>query len=123
MRLAELVAMLSLGTDLGLGQPMEHGLRQCLIAVRVGERLGLDESEREAVYYCGLLASVGCHIDAYEQARWFGDDIALKADVLRVGDPGLAFALSHVGAGLPVLERLRLAIAFFGEGRRVVKSM
>ena len=38
VRLAELVATLSLGTDLGLGQPMEHVLRQCLIALRLGER-------------------------------------------------------------------------------------
>jgi len=32
VRLAELVAALSLGVDLGFGQPMEHVLRQCLIA-------------------------------------------------------------------------------------------
>jgi hypothetical protein len=30
VRLAELVAALSLGIDLGFGQPMEHVLRQCL---------------------------------------------------------------------------------------------
>jgi hypothetical protein len=35
-RLAELVAALSLGVDLGFGQPMEHVLRQCLIALRLG---------------------------------------------------------------------------------------
>ena len=39
IRLAELVALLSLGTDLGLGQPMEHMIRACLIALRLGERL------------------------------------------------------------------------------------
>jgi len=33
VRLAEVVALLSLGTDLGLGQPMEHMIRACLIAV------------------------------------------------------------------------------------------
>jgi hypothetical protein len=22
---------------------------------------------------------VGCHVDAYEQAKWFGDDLAMKA--------------------------------------------
>src|SRR5436190_687569 len=33
LRLAELVAALSLGIDLGFGQPMEHVLRQCLIAL------------------------------------------------------------------------------------------
>jgi hypothetical protein len=32
IRLAELVAALSLGIDLGFGQPTEHVLRQCLIA-------------------------------------------------------------------------------------------
>ena len=37
VRLAELVAALSLGIDLGFGQPMEHVLRQCLIALRLGE--------------------------------------------------------------------------------------
>ena len=32
------------------------------------------------MYYTALLVSVGCHTDAHEQAKWFGDDIALKAD-------------------------------------------
>src|SRR6266702_4468659 len=79
VRLAELVASLSLGIDLGFGQPMEHVLRQCLIALRLGELLGLDEAERGTIYYTALLVNVGCHSDAHEQARWFGDDISLKA--------------------------------------------
>ena len=49
VRLAELVAALSLGVDLGFGQPMEHVLRQCLIALRISERLGLDDQARSAV--------------------------------------------------------------------------
>jgi hypothetical protein len=56
VRLAEMVATLSLGTDLGLGLPMEHVIRQCLIALRLSERLGFDESERAVVYYGGVLA-------------------------------------------------------------------
>ena len=79
MRLAELVAALSLGIDLGFGQPMEHVLRQCLIALRLAERIGLDEQARAVVYYTALLVGVGCHTDAHEQAKWFGDDIALKS--------------------------------------------
>src|SRR4051794_15260693 len=35
IRLAELVASLSLATDLGRGQPMEHSIRQTLIALRL----------------------------------------------------------------------------------------
>src|SRR3954470_17652847 len=79
VRLAEVVAALSLGIDLGFGQPMEHVLRQCLIALRLAEALGLDEEQRAAVYYTALLVNVGCHTDAHEQAKWFGDDIGLKA--------------------------------------------
>ena len=35
-RLAELVATISLGTDLGLGQPMQHVIRQTIIALEAG---------------------------------------------------------------------------------------
>src|SRR6476620_4631545 len=80
VRLAELVALLSLGTDLGLGQPMEHMIRACLIALRLADLFELDSPGRVAVYYSGLLAWVGCHTDAYEQAKWFGDDLFVKRE-------------------------------------------
>ena len=118
VRLAELVATISLGTDLGLGQPMEHVIRQTLIALRMSEQLGFEESERAVVYYSGLLAWVGCHTDAYEQAKWFGDDIALKADGFLVEETGPAFLLSHLGAGKPLLERARLGLALPLAARR-----
>src|SRR3954471_433967 len=102
VRLAELVAMISLGTDRGMGQPMEHVMRQSLIALRLAERLGLDETTRGVVYYVGLITGVGCPVDAYEQARWLGDDMALKTDARLVDMAGVAaraFVVSHVGAG------------------------
>ena len=128
MRLAELVAALSLGTDLGLGQPMEHVLRQCLIALRIAERLELGEEERAVLYYTALLAYVGCHVDAHEQASWLGDDLAVKRDArladLDGGPSEVVFLLGHLGAGRPPLERLRLGLAFLsGEGRRAVDAM
>ena len=83
VRLAELVATISLGTDLGLGQPMEHVIRHTLVSLRMAELLELDLAERTVAYYAGLLCWVGCHTDAYEQAKWFGDDIALKRDGFR----------------------------------------
>jgi hypothetical protein len=127
-RLAEVVAVLSLGTDLGLGQPMEHVLRQCLIALRLAESLGVDEEERAVVYYTALLAWVGCHVDAHEQSTWFGDELVMKASVPLVDFDGprseVAFLIGHLGAGRPPLERLRLGLAFLtGEGRRAVDAM
>lgn len=44
-RLAELIAALSLATDLGMGQPMGHALRTCLLAQGLGRELGLKEEE------------------------------------------------------------------------------
>src|SRR5919198_2863540 len=117
--LAEIVAILSLATDLGYGQPMEHVLRSCLLALRLSERLGLDESERAVVYYVGLLACVGCYADAHEQARWFGDDIALKGDIFAVdfaGLPMMAFMMRHVGAGEAPHPRAGRRIAFMAGG-------
>jgi HD-GYP domain-containing protein (c-di-GMP phosphodiesterase class II)/DNA-binding CsgD family transcriptional regulator len=121
VRLAELIAMISLGADLGMGQPMEHGLRQALVALRLAERLGLDEETRAVAYYVSLIAWVGCHVDAYEQAKWFGDDLALKADTRRAdmaSVPAKVLVLSHLGAGRSLLERARLGIRFVGDGLR-----
>ena len=129
IRRAELVALLSLGTDLGLGQPMEHMIRACLIALRLGEQLGLSEEDRAVVYYSGLLAWVGCHTDAYEQAKWFGDDIYSRSDAHYEFDMGkvgpvLAFLTRHVGGqSRPLAERARAGVAFIAEGRRDLLAM
>src|SRR5438132_6937217 len=125
-RLAELVAALSLGIDLGFGQPMEHVLRQCLIALRLAEEVGLGEEQRAVVYYSALLINVGCHSDAHEQAKWFGDDIALKSikydhepRSLRMATTGMRL----LGSGHPPLHRFRLGLEFALSGRREVDDM
>src|SRR5215469_6624382 len=127
IRLAELLAAMSLATDLGMGQPMEHVLRQCLISLRLAEHMGLDEADRAVVYYASLLAWVGCHVDAYEQAKWFGDDTALKMDFRRVDLGATAakplFMIRHLGSGRPLPDRARLGLTFLGDGRRTAEAM
>jgi len=126
VRLAELVAALSLGIDLGFGQPMEHVLRQCLIALRLAEQLGLDEESRAAVYYTALLVNVGCHTDAHEQAKWFGDDIGMKSDKYdhEIRSLGAAAAgLRRLGAGSPPLHRFRIGLEFVVSGHRDFDGM
>src|SRR3954467_13683342 len=121
VRRAELLAVLALGADLGMAQPMEHATRQCVLALRIGERVGLDDAERGVLYYVSLIAWVGCHIDAYEQAKWFGDDLALKGDFRLRDMTGMApvtFMASHLGAGKPVLERARMGARFLVGGHR-----
>lgn len=124
--MAELVAALSLGIDLGFGQPMEHVLRQCLIALRLGERMGLDADERAALYYTALLVGVGCHTDAHEQAKWFGDDIDLRADKFEhdLRSPrSLLAGLRRLGAGQPILQRFRVGLDFALVGHRELEDM
>jgi HD-GYP domain-containing protein (c-di-GMP phosphodiesterase class II) len=127
VRLAELLAVLSLGADLGMGQPMEHALRQCLIALRLGERAGLPEEQRADLYFGSLIAWVGCHVDAYEQAKWFGDDLALKEATRHydLNGPGAMLALlgTRLGQGRPFGARARTALMFAGRGRRDVGEM
>jgi HD-GYP domain-containing protein (c-di-GMP phosphodiesterase class II) len=126
VRLAELIAALSLGTDLGLGQPMEHVVRECVLALGLAERLGLEERERLVVYYVALLAWVGCHADSFEQARWFGDDISVRADVYKSDLSGAnkaRFVMRHVGAGDPPARRARTALEFLVSGRAALESM
>lgn len=124
--LAEIIAALSLGVDLGFGQPMEHVLRQCWIAVRLADHLGLDREQRSVVYYTALLTNVGCHTDAHEQAKWFGDDIALKSDKYVHGLHGVRSTMSglrRIGAGQPVLQRFRVGLNFALSGRRDLDGM
>jgi HD-GYP domain-containing protein (c-di-GMP phosphodiesterase class II) len=125
-RLAELVAALSLGVDLGFGQPMEHVLRQCLIALRLADVAGLGEQDRMAVYYTALLVNVGCHADAHEQAKWFGDDITLKSGKYahELGSVRGALATMRlVGAGNPPLHRFRVGLEFAFSGHRELDGM
>ena len=124
-RMGELVASLSLATDLGLGQPQEHLIRQTLVATRLAERLGLDAEQRRQIFYASLLAWVGCVSDSYEMGRWFGDDTALRADsylVDKAGAPMFRFLLGHVAAGSSPVRRItmigRFLAANLGDARR-----
>jgi HD-GYP domain-containing protein (c-di-GMP phosphodiesterase class II)/DNA-binding CsgD family transcriptional regulator len=126
VRLAELVAALSLGVDLGFGQPMEHVLRECMIALRLADRIGLEEAERSTVYYTALLVNVGCHADAHEQAKWFGDDIALRSGKYEHDYRSVraaAATMSLVGSGNPPLHRFRVGFEFAISGRHDFDGM
>ena len=109
-RLVEVVAAFSLATDLGLGQPMEHGLRSCLIATRLAERLDLDDGRSAAVYWVALLAMVGCTGDSHEMSEIFGDDIEFRRGMYDVGPSPFAmprYFLARAGADGGPLRRAR----------------
>lgn len=108
LRLAELVATLSIAADLGTGHPMERALRACLLALRIGEALGWDEATRADCYYAALLRYAGCAADARHRAALFGDEIALGQEIDMVElwqlGPMLAFLHHHGFDRLPPAE-------------------
>lgn len=86
LRLAELMAALSIATDLGMGQPMEYAMTTCIVAVRLGEAAGLSEVELRDAYYEALLRYIGCNADTYWMASIFGDELAVRADLAKIDD-------------------------------------
>ena len=127
LRLAELIAALSLATDLGLGLPQEHVLRQCRIALGLADRVSVDDADRAAVYYTAMLAWVGCTADSHELAAQFGDEIEFRAaahDVDLAGLPMMGFLLGRVGTGRPPLRRARMAAELVAtRGRGAAEAM
>src|SRR5436305_14546103 len=87
LRLAEVIAALSLATDLGMGQPLEFALTGCVLATRLGESLGLPTSDLRDVYYFGLLRFIGCNSDTYAMAALLGDELSVRS-AFAAGDPG-----------------------------------
>src|ERR1700750_1212009 len=105
VRAAEVIGAMSIATDLGTGQPLEHALRTAILAVHVGELAELSPSELVGAYYISLLHSFGCTSDATEQTELFGDDIEPRAKFALVdgGNPEevAAFLRDVVGQGRP----------------------
>src|SRR3954449_7834175 len=105
IRAAEVVGALSLATDLGTGQPLEHALRTAILAVRLGNLAGASTKELADTYYVALLHASGCTSNGHEAAQLYGDDIEHRAAFFLIDatNPAevLAFYRAYVGAGKP----------------------
>ncbi|HEY7073913.1 MAG TPA: HD domain-containing phosphohydrolase [Solirubrobacteraceae bacterium] len=118
----ELLGALSLATDLGTGQPLEHALGACLVTVALGERAGVSDDDLAAAYDLALLHSIGCTADAFEAAQLYGDDIAVRAAYAAIDptDPRqlLGFLARNAGAGRPALPRAAMFAGALAAGPR-----
>jgi HD-GYP domain-containing protein (c-di-GMP phosphodiesterase class II) len=93
VRAGEVVAALSLATDLGMGLPLEHGLHSALFAMRLGRRLGIDAQTASQTYYGCLLFYIGCTADAEVPARLFEEGaLAEHFTPVMFGSPGQTMA-------------------------------
>ena len=76
IRAAEMIAALSLATDLGIAVPLEHGLQSTLLAMRLADRLKVDAETAVQTYYACQLFYIGCTANADVPAELFGADDA-----------------------------------------------
>jgi hypothetical protein len=68
-----------MATDLGIGLPLEHASRTCLLSMELGRRLQMSRSERRDLYYLTLLRMLGCTAGSAEAAEFVGDEVAFGA--------------------------------------------
>ncbi len=82
VHLSEVIAGLSYALDLTEGQRQGHAVRTCLIGMRIGEAIGLDEAQKASLFYALLMKDLGCSSNAARFAALFGaDDHDLKAAI------------------------------------------
>jgi hypothetical protein len=124
IRLAELMAALSLATDLGLGQTLEHELGICLAALELADRLGCKPEQRSDVYYVAPLAHVGCTAGAPYFASWAGgDEIHLQSGAQVAGPASgpsedMRYFARRFADDRPLPERARLVAKALIAGQR-----
>ncbi|MDQ2686790.1 MAG: HD domain-containing protein [Armatimonadota bacterium] len=81
LSLVEILSALSYALDLTGGQPMGHAQRSCLIGMRLGMDLGLDQDRLSSLYHALLLKDSGCSSNAARMYEIYGsDEIAAKRD-------------------------------------------
>jgi HD-GYP domain-containing protein (c-di-GMP phosphodiesterase class II) len=126
VKLSQLVATLSLMSDLGMGRPMERVLRQTVIAMRLADAAGVAPEVCAATYYTSLLTWVGCATDTSELADLFGDETHLYADSHEgdlAGASMAAFMAKHLGYGSSRLRRIGMVGRFLATAGHSVQRV
>lgn len=128
LRLAELLAALSLASDLAHNLPTESALRNSLVAVGLGQRQGLSAEELSDVYYLSLLHHVGCTSSAVYAAQLAeGDDVDLffnfvaadHADRFQI----MGKSLTSLNRTRGAMTRARTTLNLITRGNSAIKMM
>lgn len=105
LRLADLLAALSVTTDLAMGQSREQAIRACIVGTAIARRMGLPEAEVSVVYYTSLLKHLGCTATSHEETQLFGPDelgmrrVAERTDFARQKEALRFLRVAGKGAG------------------------
>lgn len=125
LRLADLLAALSVATDLGMGQEPEKAVRGCLVATSLARAMDLPETDVHDVFYTTLLQHVGCTAPAHETAYLFGDDLTVALQAEQTDSASLRETLALLatvgrGTGVHRIRHLARTIASGKDGSRTI---
>lgn len=125
LRLADLLAALSVATDLGMGQEPEKAVRACLVATDLGRTMGLSDAQVRDAYYTTLLQHLGCTAPSHEATHLFGDDLigrprAERTDTRSRRESLALMATVGKGTGARRIRHLARAAKAGEEGERAI---
>jgi HD-GYP domain-containing protein (c-di-GMP phosphodiesterase class II) len=126
LRLAELLAGLSLVTDLAARHPAEQALRACVLATHLAGHMGLSDEEASHAYYATMLRFVGCTAPMPEYAATMGvadTDMRPRGDMTDMTNPKEALSLLFsLGGALPAWRRPAVWAGVMIRGRSVAPT-
>ncbi|MEZ5292890.1 MAG: HD domain-containing phosphohydrolase [Vicinamibacterales bacterium] len=124
----DVIAGLSRALDITEGHPKGHAVRSCLIGMRLGQRMGLDEAARSDLFHALLLKDAGCSSNAARVHQLFGgDDHPAKRAVWltdwRRWPEKIRYGLEYAGRGERWWPRLRRLASLAAAGPRAEREL
>ena len=83
VRRADFLMALAYATDLATGHSRDFALRSCVLGMRIADVAKLDGNLRRSIWHQALLRYIGCNADSHLLAAAWGDEIALRQDLVR----------------------------------------
>jgi putative nucleotidyltransferase with HDIG domain len=131
LRLSEVISALSHALDITEGQPRGHAERSCLIGMRVGAQIGLDEDRLSSLFYALLLKDAGCSSNSAKVASLYGNaDADVKRDRKTTNHHVPAESLRSLlrntapgGSPLAKARHMRALIAHGSQGARELTAL
>lgn len=125
---ANILGALSQALDLVEGQPEGHALRTAKLALRLAEELGLNDVEKEDLYFAAVLKDSGCSNNAVRIQKMFGGDEFLAKQKVKLVDwtsnlESIKFAIAQTEAGNTVGAKLRRLAQNLGHPTKVMDEV
>ncbi len=119
--MAEILGTFALAGELGRGMPQGHGMRLCIIAMRLAEELRLSSVERGDVFDVSLLVHGGCTAGSADLAAFVAcDELAAQRDLCFCDPDNVAEVLGwmrkNVAPRAPLPERIGRILRMLAQG-------